>query len=527
VPFVTIQLPLYNEKYVAVRLIETSARINYPKDRYEIQVLDDSTDETLALTSELVTKYRREGYRIHHIHRDNRVGHKGGALRNGLARAAGEFIAIFDADFLPDRDILNNVLPYFLQDESVGMVQTRWGHVNPDFSGVTKAQAIFIDSHFQIDQSARAGSGLFMNFNGTAGVWRKDCILDSGNWQDDTLTEDLDLSYRAILKGWNLKYINDIVNKAELPVQLDAFMTQQFRWAKGAVQSAIKHMKQVFRSKHSVFVKLQAFFHLTYYFVHPLLLVNLLLAFPLIAGIVSFDRFQGVFAPLALILAVAMIIPSLLFMVSQIKSHKDWLKRFTWIPFALTIGTGIMVNNSWAVLEAILGKKTEFIRTPKWGVKNKGESWTGKTYKVFMGKWRTRLLELLLGLYAVLGVIVSIVRNNYFIVPYLTLMGVGLLLVFLVSSVQNYKLRRVGTGRLLDPHWDQGKAEFQVYEGTAGFYGIEREITSSMILVKEPFDRHKLVKDSSSTYSVLKMIRILKIPTGMYDHLYMANKIHS
>src|SRR3989449_2644652 len=266
-PYVTVQLPLFNERYVAARLVRAVAALDYPADRLEIQVLDDSTDDTAEIVAGVVGELRAQGVRVAHCRRTVRTGFKAGALAEGLATARGEFIAIFDADFVPPRDFLRAALPHFT--ERVAVVQARWGHLNRSYSALTVAQALGMDGHFGVEQSARAGSGLLLNFNGTAGVWRKAAIIDAGGWQSDTLTEDLDLSYRAQLRGWRIVYRPGIVGPAELPVVITGFKSQQRRWAKGAIQTAVKLLPAIARAPFSLWTKYQAFIHLTYYMIYP------------------------------------------------------------------------------------------------------------------------------------------------------------------------------------------------------------------------------------------------------------------
>ncbi|MBI3014937.1 MAG: glycosyltransferase [Candidatus Tectomicrobia bacterium] len=279
-PRVTVQLPVYNERYVIGRLLKAVCALDYPRDRLEIQVLDDSTDDTVEIVRRLVRGYQEEGLSIAHIRRAGRQGFKAGALRNGMETARGEFMAIFDADFVPPPDFLRKTIPYFCNPR-VGMVQVRWGHMNPDDSLLTRAQSIGIDGHFSIEQGARAWSGLFLNFNGTAGIWRRQAILEAGGWQADTLTEDMDLSYRAQLAGWQLKYMMHVSCPAELPRQVSAFKSQQFRWDKGSIQPARKLIPAILKARCSRFAKYQAILHLTHYLIHPLMVATVFLSLPL------------------------------------------------------------------------------------------------------------------------------------------------------------------------------------------------------------------------------------------------------
>ena len=438
-PMVTIQLPIFNEKYVARRIIDGAAAMDYPKGQLQIQVLDDSTDETLEESRRAVEHYRELGYDIELIHRDKRIGHKGGALREGLTRARGEFVAIFDADFLPSRSILRKITPYFLEDRRLGMVQTRWGHVNPETSALTRAQAVLIDCHFSIDQVARSGSGLFMNFNGTAGIWRRECIEDAGNWQDDTLTEDMDLSYRAKLRGWRMLYIQDIVNKAELPTQISAYKSQQFRWAKGSMQTAMKLLRPVLRSEFPVFRKIQAVLHLAYYLVHPLLLLNMTLAVPFLALRSSLALYDTFFGAVLTLFGIGIAISIVFFIASQAKTNRDWLKRLAWIPAAMTVGAGMAVNNTVAILEALRRKPSEFIRTPKWGITaERGSRGFGEYAKALRGGW-IAALELLFGLYAGFGILVAARQELYPAIPFFCLYAFSFVYVFILGRLENHR----------------------------------------------------------------------------------------
>ena len=277
-PFVTVQLPIYNEFYVVDRLIDAAVRLDYPADRIEIQVLDDSTDETVEKARRIVNQYKAQGINISHLHRTNRAGHKAGALEAGFAKAKGEFVAIFDADFVPEPSFLLKTVPYF-KDKEIGMVQARWGHINQDYNLLTKAQSYGIDGHFMIEQVARNASNLWMNFNGTAGIWRKACVVDAGGWEHDTLTEDFDLSYRAELKGWKFRYFKDIVCKAEIPAMISAYKSQQFRWCKGSIQTAVKLLPRIWNAELPWRIKSEAIIHLINYSVHPLMVFYLPLLF--------------------------------------------------------------------------------------------------------------------------------------------------------------------------------------------------------------------------------------------------------
>ncbi len=351
VPFVTIQLPIYNEYYVVEDLLRSVTQIEWPAHKLEIQVLDDSTDETYAALKKLVRHYKKRGFSIQHLHRKQRYAYKAGALKAGLAVAKGEFIAVFDADFLPPRNFLRQSMPYFLHNEDIGMVQTRWGHTNADASFLTRAQALGIDGHFVIEQSARSNGALWLNFNGTAGIWRRACIIEAGNWQGDTLTEDLDLSYRAELAGWKFRYIHDLVNPAELPLSIAAFKQQQQRWCKGSLQTARKLCGRICRSAFPLKIRSEAILRLCRYAVHPLMLANLLLTMPILyLSSRSALKVQNIpismFASLILFLAFAGF-SSIFFYVYADQSQRFY-KRLLRLPALMLIGSGIALSNSVA-----------------------------------------------------------------------------------------------------------------------------------------------------------------------------------
>lgn len=403
---VTIQLPLYNELYVVERLINSVCKIEYPKDKLEIQVLDDSTDETVNLVSKLVKQKQKEGFDIHHIRRGSRIGFKAGALKEGLKTAKGELIAIFDADFVPQSDFLMNTLRYFT-NEKIGMVQTRWEHLNEDFSILTKIQALALNGHFVMEQPIRNRAGFFINFNGTGGIWRKECIEDAGNWQDDTITEDLDLSYRAQLNGWKFVYLRDFTTPAELPSEMNALKAQQFRWTKGAIETAKKLLPLVWKSKIPLRIKLQSTFHLTNNIVFPFVLLVGILNVPLIfiknAG--PYSMFFNIMS----IFVVAFISSFLFYLYAQKDVYNDWRKRITLFPLFMAGSMGLAVNNSKAVVEGLLDRKSEFVRTPKFKIVNKTDSFVSKkNYRSSSKLNSTLIIELVLAAYCLIGVFASI-----------------------------------------------------------------------------------------------------------------------
>jgi cellulose synthase/poly-beta-1,6-N-acetylglucosamine synthase-like glycosyltransferase len=428
-PRVTIQLPIYNERYVVERLITSVCQLDYPGHLLEIQVLDDSTDDTVSIAKNAVKRLRAEGFDIAYLKRNNRIGFKAGALKKGLKSAKGELIAIFDADFLPDTTFLKETVPYFIHPK-VGMLQTRWGHLNSDYSMLTRAQSIGIDGHFSVEQASRAWGGLFMNFNGTAGIWRKAAIEDAGGWQADTLTEDLDLSYRAQLKGWKLTFVPGVVCPAEVPVTINAFKSQQHRWAKGSIQTAKKNLGKLFKSDVSWLVKTQAFLHLTHYMVHPMMLLVELTSVPMLYTQWFFNNLACPVMVFTL-LCLATFGPSSMYLFSQRLLYKDWKNRIIYLPFLMCIGTGIAVNNTKAVLEALFDIKSGFIRTPKYGIQHRQDRWRGKHYSIPLNS--VSILEFFLGLYSLAGLILFLFFSKYLVSPFLLIYTAGFFSVFFLS----------------------------------------------------------------------------------------------
>jgi len=421
-PMVTVQIPLFNEMYVAERIVHTVCKLNYPKDKLEIQVLDDSTDQTQDILKPLVADYRAKGFNIKYIHRTNREGFKAGALKEGLAVAEGEFIAIFDADFLPNSDFLLKTIPHFA-NPNVGMVQTRWEHLNEEFSMITKAQALALDGHFAIEQQVRFKSGFFINFNGTAGIWRKECIIDAGNWQSDTLTEDLDLSYRAQLKGWKFVYLNDVTSPAELPADINALKTQQFRWTKGAVETAKKLLPAVVKSNLPFKHKIESIVHLTSNIVFPFIVIVAVLNVPVVL-LKNITNAYDFYYSLMSIFVLASVSTFLFYTYAQKTIHMDWTKRILLFPIFLAGSMGFAVNNTKAVIEALIGKKSSFVRTPKAGIigKNPTEALKKtKTYKVNP----TVYYELVLAVYFIIGLAISVYFMEIAAIPFQLLFFLG------------------------------------------------------------------------------------------------------
>jgi len=432
-PKVTIQLPIYNERYVVERLVEAISRLDYPSDLLEVQLLDDSTDETQQVAQGCVERYRALGLDVHYLHRANREGYKAGALAEGLKSARGEFIAIFDADFQPGPDFLRLTVPYFT-DPGLAMVQTRWTYLNRDYSALTEVESILLDGHFVIEHGARARSGRFFNFNGTAGVWRRCAIEDAGGWQHDTLTEDTDLSYRAQLRGWRFLYLPDIECPSELPVEMNAFKAQQARWAKGLMQTAKKILPRVLRADLPAGVKAEAFFHLTANISYPLMVVLSTLLLP--AMIVRFYQgwVQMLLIDLPLFLASSCSISGFYLTAQRALYPKSWRRKIIYLPFVMAVGIGLSVRNAKAVLEAIFGVQSEFARTPKYRIEGHAGTWRRKGYRNRAG-WMP-CLEVALGLYFAATVFYSIQNENYFTAPFLLLFVWGYLYTGLMSLCQ-------------------------------------------------------------------------------------------
>jgi cellulose synthase/poly-beta-1,6-N-acetylglucosamine synthase-like glycosyltransferase len=431
-PAVTVQLPLYNEMYVVERLLDSVAGIRYPRDRFQIQVLDDSTDETQEICKRKIADLARRfpELEVEYVHRVDRSGFKAGALQNGLKTAKGEFVLIFDADFLPLPDILERAIDHF-SDPRVAVVQCRWEHVNRDFSALTEVEALMLDGHFIMEHAGRNWSGRFFNFNGTAGLWRRAAIADAGDWQHDTLTEDMDLSYRAQLRGWKFVYLPEIAAPAELPVEMSAFKSQQFRWAKGSVQVALKLLPTILRSNATFAQKSEAFFHLTNNLAYPLLLVLSILLLPNLALRSHHGWREVLMIDLPLFFGTTASVASF-YLASQreiaLMRAPGEKKRSLWstvrrLPLTMSIGIGLCVNQTRAVFEALMGRETEFVRTPKHGIRGKLESWSGKKYR--SAKSLTPFIELALAAYFVVAIGVAVDHRHYLSIPFLCLFLCG------------------------------------------------------------------------------------------------------
>ena len=435
-PKVTIQLPIFNERYVVDRLVDSISRVDYPRESLEIQVLDDSTDETQEVARACVERYRALGLDIHYLHRDNREGFKAGALEEGMKTATGEFIAIFDADFQPHPDFLRRTVPYF-QNPSLGMIQTRWTYVNRHYSALTEVESILLDGHFVMEHGGRYREGSFFNFNGTAGVWRRQAIEDAGGWEHDTLTEDTDLSYRAQLRGWKFIYHIDIECPSELPVEMNSFKSQQARWAKGLTQVAKKSLPRILRAPVPLHVKAEAFFHLTANLSYPLMMLLSTLLLP--AMIVRFYQgwFQVLIIDVPLFIASTCSISSFYLMSQRYLYPKTWTRSILYMPFVMALGIGIGVRNSVAVIEALLGIKSEFVRTPKYRIQGDArENWISKAYRKRSG-WMP-WLEVALGIYFASAVAYSLQNENYATVPFLLLFVGGYVYTGAMSLGQGY-----------------------------------------------------------------------------------------
>lgn len=430
-PVVTIQLPVYNEMYVVERLIKTTCEIDYPMDKLEIQVLDDSTDETVEIVANIVKEYNLRGFDIKHIHRKERTGFKAGALKEGLKTSRGEFIAIFDADFIPRRNFLKVVLPFF-KDPQMGMVQTRWEHLNRTYSLVTQIQALALDGHFVIEQQVRNKAGYFINFNGTSGIWRKQCILDAGNWEADTLTEDLDLSYRAQLKGWKFKYLTDFTTPSEIPSEINSLKSQQFRWTKGAIETAKKMLFRVWRSDIPLKTKIMSTFHLTNNLVFPFILIACLLNMPIVL-IKNTGQYDTYFYFMS-VFVLAFIASFLFYLYSQKDVYSDWRSRILLFPLFMAGSMGFAINNTKAVIEALFNKKSEFVRTPKYGIEGEKGKWQDKKYAQNKKAVKPSvILELLVAIYSFACVIVSLITLQISAIPFQLMFTFGFGLVAILS----------------------------------------------------------------------------------------------
>ncbi len=448
-PRVTIQLPVFNEKYVVERLIDYVVKIRYPRELLEIQVLDDSTDETCEIAKKKCKEKKNEGYNIKYIHREDRTGFKAGALENGMNLTKGEFIAVFDADFLPPADFLERTI-HFFTDSRIGMIQARWDHVNRRYSLLTECQSILLDGHFMIEHTARNRSGRFFNFNGTAGIWRKETIIDAGGWQHDTLTEDLDLSYRAQLKGWNFIYMPDLTVPAELPIEMTAFKSQQFRWAKGSIQTFLKLKGMILKADIPFRVKLEAFFHIGANYMYALM-VLLTVLMPVIM-VIRFERGYKHLALLDVPIFVCATLSVFMFyfyteyiVIKETLSvqNRSTTKPLVFLPFVVAIGIGLCINNSKAVIEAVIHKQSPFNRTPKYNVSDGGNNSVSERVKhLFDNVYRTRkldwvtIIEFILAIYMSYAVYFTFKHELFLSLPLIVLFQVGFFYTSMLSIMQ-------------------------------------------------------------------------------------------
>ena len=445
-PRVTVQLPLYNEMYVAERLVKAVSEIDYPRDLLEIQVLDDSSDETREIARRAVAQCSDQGFNITYLHREDRIGFKAGALEEGLKHASGDLVLIFDADFVPRPDCIRRMIDYFT-DERVGLVQMRWSHINQNYSLLTKVQAIMLDGHFVIEQTARNRCGGFFNFNGTAGMWRRQAIEWSGGWQHDTLAEDTDLSYRAQLMGWKFIYLLDEDVPSELPVELNAFKSQQKRWAKGLVQVGLKMLKRIWHDPRlPLRVKLEQALRLTGNLAAPLVIVLAIINFPVL--IVRYN--QGLFHLFVLdvpILTLSTISVVLFYIVPQWHLYpKTWKQSLKYIPFVLSMGIALTFSNARAVLEAVFGVKTPFVRTPKYGLQDsKDASWVKKSYT--RRRFQVPVLETSFAIYFLFTIWYAVYSHIIGTIPFLLIYFVGYAYAAVMSIIQSRVKPRAVAGK--------------------------------------------------------------------------------
>jgi cellulose synthase/poly-beta-1,6-N-acetylglucosamine synthase-like glycosyltransferase len=432
-PRVTVQLPIFNELYVVERLLDSVSKLDYPRELLQIQVLDDSTDETRGISEAEVERLRAEGFDIEHVHRVDRTGFKAGALAAGLETCKGEYILILDADFVPTTNLLQETI-HFFTDPGIGMIQSRWGHLNRTYSLLTRVQAMFLDGHLVLEQTARSRAGRFFNFNGTAGLWRRTCIENSGGWQHDTLTEDLDLSYRAQLKGWRFVYLADLVTPAELPAEINGFKSQQHRWTKGSIQTCKKLLPAIWQNKNlSLLIKLEATAHLTSNFAYLLLAFLCVLLHPISGGLGS-GPWRTVLLDIPIFIAASMSACVFYVCAQRVLYPRTWMKEILLLPLLLALGIGLAINNARAVLEALFNHASEFTRTPKYGIVKKNQSWRASRYTAL--KTAIPLIELGFALYFSMVLLEAVLRNQWGSVPFLLLFQGGFTYVGLASIAQ-------------------------------------------------------------------------------------------
>lgn len=427
-PRVTVQLPIFNERFVVERLIEAACKLDYPQDALSIQVLDDSTDETTVLARQQTAINRAQGINIELIHRVDRVGYKAGALAEGLRVASGEYIVIFDADFVPPPDFLRQLIPYLVSDPGLGMVQARWGHLNDTYNLLTRGQALFLDGHFVVEQTTRSRSGLLFNFNGSAGIWRRACIEEAGGWQGDTLSEDLDLSYRAQMKGWRFAFVPDVVAPAEIPPQIAALKQQQYRWARGSIQVLRKLGGKIWKAPISPVQRLASYMHISAYVSHPLMMLLLLSCLPVVLV-------HGAGLPSLQWLSIAGFGPPLLFAFSQWATYPNWKRRVLFFPILMSLGVGIAFNNTRAVLAGFSHKPARFVRTPKFRLEGQQDRWNLNAYRLPI-EW-TVWVELALAAYALVTMLLAL-QEFPPLVPLLALFTIGFGYVGLLGIWQGH-----------------------------------------------------------------------------------------
>lgn len=438
-PLITIQLPIYNERFVVERLLDSIARLNYPKQLMEIQVLDDSTDDTLRIAENKIKELNKAGFNIKHIHRTNRKGFKAGALQNGLSSSSGEFIAIFDADFIPGEDFLHKTLVHFTS-ENIGMVQTRWGFLNAADSWLTKAQQLGLDGHFIIEQEGRCNSGYFLNFNGTAGIWRKSCIVDAGGWEADTLTEDLDLSYRAQMKGWEFRYCPGIITPSELPDNLNAVRSQQYRWVKGGVETSKKLIARLWHCNLPFKVKLFGSFHLLNNYIYLFILMTAILSVPVMAIKHLLPKFEALFK-WNMLLIIIFLINFIYCLIAIRRNNNSFFSSiaeiFEKFPITMIISLGMSYHNSKAIISGLIGKKSEFVRTPKLNSQS-GEN----EYLREQIRKKPQLAELFLFFYFLFAVYLGFHFNDYGFLIYHILILSGYGFILMKGYTENLRIRK-------------------------------------------------------------------------------------
>lgn len=442
-PRVTVQLPMYNERAVAQRVIDAACGLDYPQDRFEVQILDDSTDATRAITDQACARWRDRGIDIHVVCRGDRQGYKAGALQNGLATATGEFIAVFDADFVPPASLLKRAMAHFRSDR-IGMVQTRWTHLNRRRSPLTRSQAVFLDGHFVVEHTARNRSGRWINFNGTAGIWRRTCIEDAGGWQDDTLTEDVDLSYRAQTRGWQFVYDPTIECPGELPPSICAFMTQQHRWTKGSIQTAVKLLPSIAQSRAPIANKIEAWFHLTCPAVSVLIVLLTILLLPAMSfrGIAGSSLVLGALTSGLTLFALATVSAGAFYVLSQREQGRGWLASLAELPGVMALGIGVSANNARGVVEAIAGLDSEFVRTPKFGALSVDA--VGALPRRRVGLGSSGAIELTLGMFSLACIVFALpTATGWLSVPFLLLFACGYLSVGIGSLAESLRAEPV------------------------------------------------------------------------------------